>query len=130
MKKILTQGFRFIIIGGFTTTIDFVFLLLFTEILSIPYFVSYFFSFTISLIVNYYLSTKFVFKIRNNCSIEQNRLMFSILSFSGLGLNQCILITLTHFCKIYYGYSKIIAVLIVMIWNFASKKIFFERINV
>lgn len=129
MKRLLLQILRFLIIGGSTTLIDFLILVFATEICGIPYFISNIFSFTISLIVNYFLSIRYVFDIKNNHKHSKNTIMFFLLSIIGLFLNQGILVVLTNYFGMFYIISKIFAVLVVMTWNFVSKKLYFEYKN-
>ena len=126
MKRIVIQILNFVIIGGFTTLVDLCVLIFTTERLNIPYFISNLLSFSISLSINYFLSMRFVFVVNNRQS-KKDGLMFAVLSILGLVLNQSILVILTHYFGLFYGYSKIIAIFVVMVWNFVSKKLYFER---
>ena len=126
MKRIVIQILNFVIIGGFTTLVDLCVLIFTTERLNIPYFISNLLSFSISLSINYFLSMRFVFVVNNRKS-KKDGLMFAVLSILGLVLNQSILVILTHYFGLFYVYSKIIAIFVVMVWNFVSKKLYFER---
>ncbi len=126
MKRIVIQILNFVIIGGFTTLVDLCVLIFTTERLNIPYFISNLLSFSISLSINYFLSMRFVFVVNNRQS-KKDGLMFAVLSILGLVLNQSILVILTHYFGLFYVYSKIIAIFVVMVWNFVSKKLYFER---
>lgn len=126
MERIFNQMIRFSIVGGLSTGVDFLLLTLLTEFMGIPYYISNIFSFFISLFVNYFLSMRYVFTKRNNYSQIKKFISFFALSVVGLIINQVILVLLTQFGDMYYIYSKVIATVIVMIWNFISKKIFFE----
>ena len=126
MKRIVIQILNFVIIGGFTTLVDLCVLIFTTERLNIPYFISNLLSFSISLSINYFLSMRFVFVVNNRQS-KKDGLMFAVLSILGLVLNKSILVILTHYFGLFYVYSKIIAIFVVMVWNFVSKKLYFER---
>ena len=126
MKRTVIQILNFVIIGGFTTLVDLCVLIFTTERLNIPYFISNLLSFSISLSINYFLSMRFVFVVNNRQS-KKDGLMFAVLSILGLVLNQSILVILTHYFGLFYVYSKIIAIFVVMVWNFVSKKLYFER---
>ena len=126
MKRIVIQILNFVIIGGFTTLVDLCVLIFTTERLNIPYFISNLLYFSISLSINYFLSMRFVFVVNNRQS-KKDGLMFAVLSILGLVLNQSILVILTHYFGLFYVYSKIIAIFVVMVWNFVSKKLYFER---
>lgn len=128
--EIKRQIGRFVLISGSTTIIDFVILITETELFSINYLLSNIFSFVISATINYVLSTKFVFKINNNATQMTNFITFIGLSFIGLLFNQLILWILTAKLGIFYIISKAVATGTVMLWNFISKKIFFEKWSV
>lgn len=129
MKRLFKQIFRFGIVGGISTGVDFAFFVFATEVIGVPYYISNVFSFLVSLVVNYILSMKFVFEVKGSQSKALGMLAFCILSIIGLVINQMILIFLTKLIGIYYVVSKVIAVIVVMVWNFVSKKIYFECCN-
>lgn len=120
------QIISFSIIGALTTGLDFFLLIVLTEIISIPYYISNILSFSISLILNYFLSMRFVFKIKNSQSVIKNAFSFFLLSTTGLVINQLILMISTQCIGIFYIYSKVISTAIVMVWNFVTKKLYFE----
>ncbi len=129
MERILKQIIHFSIVGGLTTGLDFILLALLTEIVKIPYYISNIFSFSVSLIVNYLLSIHYVFLQKNNHSKIKNIFSFFGLSIIGLIINQIILVLLTQRLGVFYVFSKVISTGIVMMWNFISKKIYFEYGN-
>ena len=117
------QLFRYTFVGGFAFLIDFGTLFALTEYLHLHYLVSAAISFILGLIINYFLSVKWVF---NNRIIE-NRflefLFFALIGLIGLGLNELFLWVLTDLLLIYYLLSKIITTFIVYFWNFFARKI-------
>ncbi|MCI8763204.1 MAG: GtrA family protein [Lachnospiraceae bacterium] len=129
MERILKQIIHFSIVGGLTTGLDFILLALLTEIVKIPYYISNIFSFSVSLIINYLLSIHYVFLQKNNHSKIKNIFSFFGLSIIGLIINQIILVLLTQRLGVFYVFSKVISTGIVMMWNFISKKIYFEYGN-
>lgn len=98
-----------------------------------------FFGFTISVIINYILSMKFVFERKEDLSRRKEFVIFLILSLIGLGLNEVILLAcravyeasvvlMNIFGDTYwFAVSKIVATAIVMVYNFISRKIFLEK---
>ena len=96
--------------------------------------------FTISVIVNYILSFKFVFARKEEMNRKAEFVIFVILSVIGLGLNQLIIwvcvgpiYTQIAWLKQLLNYNfaftaaKVIATGIVMIYNFITRKIFLEQ---
>lgn len=96
--------------------------------------------FTVSVIVNYILSFKFVFERKEDMNRKAEFVVFIILSVIGLGLNQLIIWVCTvpiynniAWIQRFVGYNlmymaaKVIATAIVMVYNFISRKIFLEK---
>lgn len=122
----IKQIIRFGIVGVIATIIDYIILYILTEYLNIHYLISSTISFSISLIVNYYLSIKWVFKVNKNQTINE-LLKFVFLSIIGLIINEIILYLGVHLLNIYYMICKVGSIIIVMIYNFITRKIFIEK---
>ena len=125
-KKLLLQIIKFGIVGVIATIIDYAFLIFFTEVCKINPVISTGLSFIISLIANYLLSMKFVFKAKKNLSKNKEILIFVITSTIGLGLNELLMYIGKDVLKINYLIVKKIDTLVVMVWNYVSKKILIE----
>ncbi len=96
--------------------------------------------FTVSVIINYILSFKFVFERKEDLDRRKEFVVFIILSVIGLGLNQLIiwicvgpvygniafLRNILNYDLAYTG-AKVIATAIVMVYNFVTRKIFLEK---
>ena len=96
--------------------------------------------FTVSVIINYILSFKFVFERKEDLDRRIEFVAFIILSVIGLGLNQLIiwicvgpvygniafLRNILNYDLAYTG-AKVIATAIVMVYNFVTRKIFLEK---
>lgn len=124
--KLLAQIFKFGIVGGTAFIIDFVFLFLFKELLNLPILISNTLSFTISTIYNYIASIYWVFDVNQKTGKKQQFIIFIVFSVIGLLLNDLLMWILTNLMTIYYLLSKIIATIIVMIFNFITRKKFLE----
>lgn len=125
-EKLFIQIFKFAIVGFVATIIDFLFLYIFREYFKIPIILANTMSFTISLIYNYWASVKWVFDVNKEKDAKKNFIIFIIFSVIGLLLNDLIMHIATEKIKIYYMLAKIIATLIVMIFNFITRKLFLE----
>ena len=100
-----------------------------------------FFGFTISVIVNYLLSMKFVFTRNEELSRKKEFVIFIVLSVIGLGLNEIILLICSTIYEanqvlmdtidftVWFAAAKVFATAIVMVYNFISRKIFLEKKN-
>ncbi|WP_413825957.1 MULTISPECIES: GtrA family protein [unclassified Methanobrevibacter] len=123
--NLLLQFFRYIFVGGTAFVIDFGLLYVFTSYLNIYYLISAVLSFLISVLVNYVMSTKWVFNQDNinNKLVEFN--LFILISTIGLVFTEIILYLLTDICGIYYMISKIIASILVLFWNFSARRVMY-----
>ena len=141
MKHLISQLVKFGLVGVLCFFIDFGLFTLCNAV-KIPYLISGFIGFTVSVIVNYVLSMKYVFERRENMSKQREFIIFVILSIVGLGLNELLLYI--GMDGIYYHVAalqnslsvtlaqtlvKLLATAIVMIYNFITRKIFIEKKN-
>lgn len=151
MKKLIEQMLKFGVVGFVCFFIDYIIgLITLNIVLAIGVFGADSFSigsqigsalgFTVSVIVNYILSFKFVFERKEDMNRKAEFIIFVILSIIGLGLNQLIIWICT--VPIYnnvawiqrllgynlaYTAAKVIATAIVMVYNFITRKIFLEK---
>lgn len=125
-QHLLVQIFNFGIVGFIATIIDFVFLYIFKEYFNLPIILSNTLSFIISVIYNYWASLTFVFDVNKEKDKRKNFIIFIIFSVIGLIINDIIIWIITEFTNIHYLISKIIATIIVMIFNFITRKKFLE----
>ena len=125
----LYQIIRFVAVGAVAFIIDYSILYILTDIFSIYYLISEALAFTISTIFNYIFSMIWVFKGRKNISKKNELIMFVLLSIIGLVINQVIMFILVEIIRFYYRFAKIVATLIVMVWNFITRKYLLEEHN-
>lgn len=123
---IYKQILKFGIVGVIATIIDFGLLYFLTDIVNVHYLISSVISFVVSLIFNYYLSIKWVFDVRKKQTV-MDFLLFVFLSIIGLIINEFILYFGVDLLNIYYMVCKIGATIIVMVYNFLSRKMFIEK---
>ncbi len=125
MKKLISQFFKFGVVGVIAFIVDYLSLYLLTEFLNVYYLISSIISFLLSIIVNYILSIKWVFDIKKKQSFK-DVIIFTLLSAIGLLINLLVMYLSVEVFKIYYMIGKLIATFIVMIWNFVTRKMFLE----
>lgn len=125
-SKLFVQLFRFGVVGGLAFLIDSGVLFLLTEYLGVYYLISSVISFVVSLIFNYILSIFWVFDVKRKQTIKEI-VIFVVLSVIGLLVNQAVMYLGVDIFSIHYMLCKIISTLIVMIYNFATRKIFIEK---
>ena len=126
-EKLLLQIFKFVIVGGLAFVIDYATLIICKEIFHLNTLLSAAIAFTVSVIVNYILSIKWVFDVNKNNSEKRNFIIFIIFSVIGLGLTELIMWLGTDVMGISYLIIKIIATIIVMVFNFITRKLFLEK---
>lgn len=125
MKKLFIQLFKFGIVGVVAAIVDVGLLTLLAEKFGVDVLISAAISFSVSVIVNYICSMKFVFLGK-----KQNKwkefIIFLVLSMGGLLLNQLIMWFGVKWFSSHYLLVKVLAMLIVPIYNFITRKIFLE----
>ena len=126
VKKLFLQFCKFGLVGTLCFCIDYGLMVLLTETGILSYFVASGVSFTFSVLVNYILSMRFVFKGKDELSKLQEMAIFLALSLVGLALNQMIMWIAVEFFKMFYALAKILATMRVTTYNFISRKLFLE----
>ena len=134
MNKRMKEVIRFALTGGMCFLIEFIALVLLKELLHLDTLISTPIAFTISVIVNYLLCVMWVFPGTKDGGTTA-KAGFVITSLIGLVLNELlmllfrfiwgealVLFTLAGFTATMYMLNKVIATLIVMIWNYFSKR--------
>ncbi len=147
MKKLIEQILKFGVVGVVCFFIDFVITLVLSAICrsagmdtTPAALVGAVWGFTISVIINYLLSMKFVFTRREDMDRKKEFVIFVVLSLIGLALNELIIkfsIDVVYensaFLQKYLtaglvtAGAKIVATGIVMVYNFITRKIFLEQ---
>ena len=120
-RQRLWELMRFCFVGGVSLLIDMGLLYILTEYVSIPYLWSSAISFTVSLAINYWLNVTFVFTFAKKPSLKQITLFVGS-SVVGLGLNQLCMWLFVEVFGIYSMFSKLLATVIVTVWNYVIKR--------
>ena len=128
MKKLFSQLIKFGLVGGIAFLIDYGIMVFLTEVFKIPSLISAAISFTVSVIFNYIESVKWVFDVdKEKNSKTKELVVFILLSIVGLGINELIMWIMDKEFGIYYMISKIVATIVVMCYNFITRKLFLEK---
>ena len=127
MKKLLEQIAKFGVVGVIAFIIDYVVLLVLTEVVGIHYLVSAAVAFLVSVVFNYILSIAFVFETDKSRSKGMEFALFALMSAGGLGINQLMMWLLSDGLGVPYQFSKLVATGVVMVYNFVTRKLFLER---
>ena len=126
MKKLFEQIIKFGIVGGLAFLIDYGIMVLCKEVFKVDVLVAAGFGFTVSVIFNYIASVKWVFNVNENNSKSKQFITFIIFSIIGLIITEIIMYIGTDIMKISYLIVKVGATLIVMVFNFITRKLFLE----
>ena len=127
MKKLIEQIMKFGIVGVLCFVIDYGLMIFLTEVFGISYLISSGISFSVSVIVNYKLSLKFVFKTDESRNKIIEFIIFVVLSVIGLGINQVLMWICVDKLHIFYMISKIGVTSVVMVYNFITRKLIIEK---
>ena len=128
MKNLFSQLIKFGLVGGIAFLIDYGIMVFLTEVFKIPSLISAAISFTVSVIFKYIASVKWVFDVdKEKNSKTKELVVFILLSIVGLGINELIMWIMDKKFGIYYMISKIVATIVVMCYNFITRKLFLEK---
>lgn len=112
---------RFLFAGAVTLIIDYGVLVLLTECAHIYYILSATISFSLAVVANYYICLRWVFRNSNKQNKKQF-IFFVVTSMIGLFLNTVIMKISVECIELHYFIAKVIATVIVTIWNYVTKK--------
>lgn len=127
MDKLLKQLVKFGVVGVVCFGIDYGLMVLLTELGRLDYLVSSGISFSVSVVVNYLLSMRFVFQSKKNSNKVKEFAAFVFLSITGLLLTEALMWAGVERIGLHYMLTKVAVTGIVMIYNFVTRKIFLEE---
>jgi putative flippase GtrA len=125
-RGLVVQFGKFAAVGILCFGIDYGLMVLLTEFTALGYFWSGAISFVLSVIVNYFLSMRYVFQGREELTPAQEMTIFVALSLIGLALNQMFMWIAVEFFRLFYAIAKIFSTMLVTTYNFISRKLFLE----
>jgi len=124
-SKISIQFFRYVIVGGVSAVVDISIFMLCITTFHMHYLVAQTFGFIIGITLNYFLSILWIFEsIRKK---TEETILFLITGIIGLFLSYVllwVLIDIFHLTVFNNLIAKIISIVIVLGWNFTSRKFF------
>lgn len=126
MRNLIAQIMKFGIVGILATLLDYVVMIVLTEVFGVPPVASSTISFSISVVFNYLASMRYVFSHREDMSRRREFIIFLVLSIIGLGINAALMWVGTELAGIDYRIVKLFATAVVMVWNFVSRKVLLD----
>jgi len=128
-RHLAWQFARFLIVGGASFAVDYgIFFVLF-HFFDVQYIVASTISFSVSLVLNYFLTLKFVFEAKPGRNIALEFALYIGLNIIALGLNQLILFLTVDLLGVSPLIGKLIATAVVLVYNFISRKLLIERMG-
>lgn len=127
MLDLWKQFFRFSIVGVLSFGVDYGLLFLLTEWGNMHYLLSAGCSFAAATGFNYIYSKKYVFSLREDISRTGQFFIFLLLALLGLVLNMLLMHWGVERLAFHYMGAKVMATLLVSIWNFFTRKLFLEE---
>lgn len=129
LKPLIEQFLKFGVVGAVAFVIDYGILMILSQVIGWDPVPASAVSFTISVVFNYVASMRYVFTRREDLSRKSEFVIFVVLSIIGLGINSvCIWAGTRAFGDgaIAVTATKIIATVVVALWNFWSRKRWLE----
>ncbi len=120
-KDRLFEFIRFCVVGGLSLLVDLGVLYGLTDFFGVHYLYSAGISFTVSVIFNYWLCVKYVFKNARHQTPRQATIFIGS-SVVGLGLNQLCMWFFVEIILLHYMIAKLGATVIVTLWNYFMKR--------
>lgn len=122
-QEVFYKFIRFGVVGFSGIFVDFGFTWLSKEKLKIQKYIANAIGFTIAATSNYYLNRVWTFKSVNpEVALEFSNFIF--VSLIGLAINTLILWLIVSKLKFNFYLSKVIAIIVVMLWNFFANLLF------
>lgn len=120
--NIFIQTFRYVVSGAIAYGVDYCSLVVFVEIFKIYYLTAALGAFLLGSVTAYILNTRWVFDKRTFEKRYFEISIFIVIGTIGLILNQYIIWFFTENINFHYLFSKLVATMIVVIWNFFARK--------
>lgn len=127
LSELFKQIFSFGIVGAVCFIIDFLLLIFLTDVTHLDYMLSAAIAFILSTMVNYILSMRFVFVKKVKMDPRAEFIAFFVMSMAGLLLTEAFMLLFVEAFAMHYTISKVMTTLIVMAYNYISRKLFFEK---
>lgn len=123
-RNVLTEASKYFIVGGVCTVLDFALLFILTKYCEVHFLTSSVISFMAGTLLNYYLCTLWIFKVRTVANRHLEMTYYLIITGVGLAINFLVIWLLTTYMGYHYMVSKLLAAFVTYWWNFGARKYF------
>ena len=124
IENLIIQIIKFIVVGGIATIIDWLIYYLLYNYFNLEPLYANILSYSIATVYNYLATVKYVFVVKTKN--KKTFLIFIIFSLIGLMLSELLIYLFINKFLFNKMIAKIISTIIVMIFNFITRKIFLE----
>ncbi len=126
-RGIIPQFIKFSLVGGICFLFEYGLFALLNDVMGIEILIANALAFLASTVLNYILSMRFVFIAREDSSRARLFIIYVILSIVGLGINEAIVWIGVEVLSINKYVAKLIATVVVLVYNFITRKVFIEK---
>lgn len=126
-KNVLTEAGKYLIVGGLCTVLDFALLFSLEQYLNVHFLTASVLSFTAGTVLNYYLCTYWIFKVRRVTDRRLEMGFYLVITAVGLAINSALIWMLTSQFGYHFMLSKLAATAATFWWNFGARKWFLHR---
>ncbi len=127
LRRLLWQFARFLVVGLFSFAFDYGLFFVLFHYFGVQYLVASTISFSLSLVLNYFLTLRFVFEAKPGRNVVKEFAIYIGLNIIALGLNQLILFATVDGLGMDPLVGKLVATAVVLVYNFISRKLLIER---
>ena len=127
LRPLAIQFARFLVVGILSFSLDYGLFVLLYRVFEVQYVVASTISFSLSVVLNYVLTRKFVFAVNPERNVGIEFVLYLGLNVVALGLNQLILVLAVDALGFSPLIGKLIATAVVLVYNFISRKLLLER---
>lgn len=125
MKVLFRQSIQYFWVALVGLVVDFGTLMLFTELVGWNYLASAALGFTAGLVVNFFLSERFVFQDPSIANPRIRFMLYAIIGAVGLGLLSLLMWVLVDLFGVSYIVAKVLATVVVYTWNFLVRRVMY-----
>ena len=126
LKALAKQFGRYALVGTTAFIIDYATMVSLKELCGFPVMLATTIGFTVSVVFNYFASMRYVFTHRDELTRRREFIIFVVLALIGLGLNNLLMYVGVYILNIDYRIFKILATMMVALYNFSSRKYFLD----